>query len=136
MKSVVTGGSGFIGSYLVNTLIDAGREIIVLDHYKNFIYIENLVKGHIFAFKKEAENQIFNLEGKERVSIKKIAETIKKLVGRKVKIEYLPGRPGDYAGKEASNDKVWKVLEWEPKVNFEEGMRRTIEWYKSVNGIK
>jgi len=104
--------------------------------YRNFIYIEDLVKGHIFAFKKEAENQIFNLEGKERVSIKKIAETIKKLVGRKVKIEYLPGRPGDYAGKEASNDKVWKVLGWEPKVNFEEGMRRTIEWYKSVNGIK
>jgi len=104
--------------------------------YRNFIYVEDLVEGHILALKKEAENQIFNLEGKERVTIKQIAETIKKLVGDNVKIEYLPARPGDYAGKEASNDKANKVLEWEPKVSFEEGMKRTIEWYKKAKGIK
>lgn len=104
-------------------------------HYRNFIYVEDLVEGHIFALREEAENQIFNLEGKERVTIKQIADTIKKLVGGNVKIEYLPARPGDYAGKEASNDKVKKVLGWEPKVKFEEGMKRTIDWYKSVKGI-
>lgn len=103
--------------------------------YRNFIYVEDLVEGHIFALTDEAENQIFNLEGKERVTIKQIAETIKKLVGGNFKIEYLPARPGDYAGKEASNDKVQKVLRWEPKINFEEGMKRTIDWYKSVENI-
>ena len=72
-----------------------------------------------------------NLEGIRRITIKEIAETIQQLVDKEVKIEYLPARPGDYEGKEASNDKIKRLLGWEPKVEFEEGMRETIEWYKS-----
>jgi UDP-glucose 4-epimerase len=93
--------------------------------------VEDLADAHILALKKEAENQILNLEGMRRITIKEIAETIQKLVGKNVKIEYLPARPGDYEGKEASNDKIKRLLGWEPKVDFEEGMSKTIAWYKS-----
>ncbi len=100
--------------------------------YRNFIYIEDLAEAHILALKPEAENQILNLEGMRQISIKEVAETIQKLVSNNVKIEYLPARPGDFQGKEASNDKVKRLLGWEPKVDFEEGMGKTIEWYKSI----
>lgn len=99
--------------------------------YRNFIYVEDLADAHIEALKPEAENHIINLEGMRRVTIKEVAETIQNLVPKNVKIEYLPARPGDYQGKEASNDKVKRLLGWEPKIDFEEGMRKTIEWYKS-----
>ena len=99
--------------------------------YRNFIYVEDLADAHVLALKEEAENQILNLEGMRRITIREIAETIQKLVGNNVKIEYLPARPGDYKGKEASNDKIKRLLAWEPRIDFEEGMKKTIAWYKS-----
>ena len=101
--------------------------------YRNFIYVEDLADAHILALKPEGENQIFNLEGIRRISIKEVADTIQKLAPNNVKIEYLPARPGDYQGKEASNDKIKRLLGWEPKVDFEEGMQKTIKWYKSIS---
>ncbi|ODS30225.1 MAG: capsular polysaccharide biosynthesis protein [Candidatus Scalindua rubra] len=99
--------------------------------YRNFIYVEDLADAHVLALINEAENQILNLEGMRRITIKEIAETIQKLVDQEVNIEYIPARPGDYEGKEASNDKIKRLLDWEPKVDFKEGMEKTIAWYKS-----
>ena len=50
-----------------------------------------------------------------------------------VKIEYKEARPGDYEGKIVSSDKAKKELEWEPKVDIEEGIRRYIDWYKMAH---
>ena len=44
----------------------------------------------------------------------------------------MDARPGDYEGKEASNDKIKRLLNWEPKVDFQEGMKNTIDWFKSI----
>ncbi len=99
--------------------------------YRNFIYVEDLADAHLVALKEEAENQIFNLEGMRRVTIKEMAKTIQRLVDTEVRIEYLPARPGDYEGKEASNDKIKRLLGWEPRIDFEEGMKKTISWYRS-----
>ena len=100
--------------------------------YRNFIYVEDLADAHILALNEKAENQILNLEGMRRISIKEMAETIQTLVANDVQIEYLPARPGDYEGKEASNDKIKRLLGWEPTLDFEEGMRKTIEWFKQT----
>jgi nucleoside-diphosphate-sugar epimerase len=62
------------------------------------------------------------------------AETVKKLVGD-VEIEYKEGRPGDFEGKVVLAEKARSELGWEPKVDFEEGVRRYIEWYKQNRKI-
>ncbi|MFC1590760.1 NAD-dependent epimerase/dehydratase family protein [Candidatus Omnitrophota bacterium] len=100
------------------------------NQYRNFVYVEDLADAHVLALRDEAENQIFNLEGMRRITIKEIAETIQKLSNTGVRIEYTPARPGDYEGKEASNDKIKRLLKWEPTVDFEEGMAETIAWFK------
>ena len=51
-----------------------------------------------------------------------------------VSVEYIPERPGDYEGKEASNEKIKRLLGWEPKIDFEDGMKETIDWFKQ-NGF-
>ena len=99
--------------------------------YRNFIYVEDLADAHVLALEDKAENQILNLEGIRRITIKEMAETIQKLVEKDVEIEFMPARPGDFEGKEASNDKIKRLLGWEPKVDFREGMEKTISWYKS-----
>lgn len=105
--------------------------------YRNFVYVEDLADAHILAMdNKKAENQIFNLEGMRKITIREIAETIKKLLGGNVKITHTPARPGDYAGKEVSNMKAKMILGWEPKIDFEEGMKKAISWYKEKHNLK
>ncbi len=97
--------------------------------YRNFIYVEDLAEGNVAALNEVAANQVYNLEGIRPITIKEIAETIKRLVSA-VAIKYTEARPGDYGGAIVSNDKAKKELGWQPQVDFEEGVRRYIEWYK------
>ncbi len=97
--------------------------------FRKFVYVEDLAEGNVLALQSLAKNKIYNLDGNERITIKEIAETIQKIVGD-VKIEYVQGRPGDFSGKEVSSDLAEGELKWSPKVNFEEGVRRYIVWYK------
>ncbi len=99
--------------------------------FRNFIYVEDLAEAHVKTLDGEGENQIFNLEGLRKVSIREVAETIKKLLGGKVEIIFGPARPGDYGGKEVSREKARRLLGWEPTTDFEEGMRRTLAWYRA-----
>lgn len=97
--------------------------------FRKFVYVEDLAEGNVLALKPAGENKIYNLDGSEKVTIKQIAKTIQKLIGN-VKIEYVPGRPGDFSGKEISSERAGRELKWKPKVSFEEGVRRYIAWYK------
>ena len=97
--------------------------------YRNFVYVEDLALGNVAALKNVAANQTYNLEGSKPITIKEVAETVKKLVGD-VEIEYIDARAGDYQGKLISIEKAREELNWEPTVSLEEGVARYIEWYK------
>lgn len=101
--------------------------------FRNFIYVEDLAQAHVDVLGPKGENQIFNLEGLRKVSIKEVAETIRKLLAGRVEIAYTPARPGDYGGKEVSREKARRLLGWEPGIEFEEGMRRTLAWYRQAH---
>ena len=96
---------------------------------RNFIYVEDLAEGNVAALKEIAKNQPYNLEGMRPITVKEVVETVKKLIGD-VEIEYKEERSGDFEGKKVSAEKAKRELGWEPKVDFEEGVRRYIEWYK------
>jgi len=98
--------------------------------FRKFVYVEDLAEGNVSALRPVAENKVYNLDGTERVTIKQIAETIKRILGN-VTIEYVQARPGDFSGKEVSSQLAKSELDWEPKIGFEEGVRRYIEWYKA-----
>lgn len=104
--------------------------------YRNFIYVEDLAKGNVAALSKNAENQIYNLEGLRPITVKEVAETVKKILGEDVEITYTPARAGDYKGKTVLNTKAEQDLNWTPKVDFEEGVRNYIDWYKEQNKIR
>lgn len=97
--------------------------------FRKFVYVEDLAEGNVLALTSPAKNKIYNIDGKEKVTIKQIAETIKKILGD-VKIEYAPARPGDFPGKEVSSELAKKELGWEAKTSFEDGLRKYIKWYR------
>ena len=109
-----------------------GKKIVIFGsgaQRRHFIYIEDLAEGNVAALKEVAANQTYNLEGIRPVTIKEIAETVRRLVGD-VAIEYKKARPGDYSGAIVSTEKARKELGWKPKVDLEEGLTKYIEWYR------
>ena len=84
----------------------------------------------MLALKPIAEHRTYNLDGAEKITIRQIAETVQKIIG-KVEIRYVEERPGDFRGKEGISRRAKEELGWEPKVSFEDGLRRYIEWYET-----
>jgi UDP-glucose 4-epimerase len=103
--------------------------------FRKFVYVEDLAEGNVLAMKPVAANRIYNLDGTERITIKQIAETVQKIVGD-VRIETVPARPGDFSGKEVSSELARTELGWEPRVSFEEGVRRYVAWYRDRVGAE
>lgn len=99
--------------------------------FRQFVYVEDLAEGIVLALKPTAANRIYNLDGSERISILRIAETIQKLLGRG-QIVHGPDRPGDFSGKVVRSLRAEQELGWRPSTPFEEGLRRYLGWYQAL----
>jgi UDP-glucose 4-epimerase len=97
--------------------------------FRNYVYVEDLADAHVLALSDDAENEVFNLEGAEPITIRRVTESIRDTLGIPLSVEFGEARPGDYAGKEVSAEKVKDVLGWVPTTTFEDGMRRYLDWY-------
>jgi UDP-glucose 4-epimerase len=97
--------------------------------YRNYVYVEDLAEAHVLALRPEAANQTFNLEGREKISIRAMVESIGTTLGRPVDVTYIPARTGDYGGREISAAKAERVLGWRATVPFAEGLRRYVDWH-------
>lgn len=117
----------------------AGEPLTIVgdgDQYRNFVYVEDLANAHVKTLCEAGENQVFNLEGMRRVTIREVAEKIKEYVNPDIEIQKLPERPGDYSGKEVSNQKSKDLILWEPTIDFEQGLKNTIKWYLANHNHK
>ncbi|PGL70168.1 NAD-dependent epimerase/dehydratase family protein [Bacillus sp. AFS055030] len=99
--------------------------------FRNFIYVEDLATGCVAALSENAQNQIINIAGQEAISINKIAETIKEILGPHTVIEYIPSREGDFLGTLVSIDKAKQLLEWAPKKTLYDGIVDYLNWILS-----
>lgn len=117
----------------------AGEPIVISGdglQFRRFIYVEDLAEGNVAALKPVAKNRIYNLDGREKVTIRQIAETVRKVVGRDIEIKFSEGRPGDFGGKEVSTRRASEELGWQPRVDFEEGIRRYVAWYTEREAMR
>jgi len=102
--------------------------------YRNFVYVRDLAEAHVLAMKEAGANQTYNLEGLQKVTVLDVAEGIRAAIGDHVKIEFVPERPGDFGGKKVAAEKARKELGWQPAVEFKDGLRKTIEWFRQKWG--
>ena len=100
------------------------------DQYRKFIYVRDMAEGHVLAMNDVAANKTYNLEGARKVTVLEVAEGIRRVLGNGVRIEFGPERAGDFAGKEVSGEKARRELGWSPRVDFEEGIRLTVDWFR------
>ena len=100
------------------------------EQIRDFIYIDDLAQAHIDVLGLSGFN-IFNIGTEKGIKVKDVVDEIFKIVGYKVPIADLGKRPGDVAATYASSEKLKKAVGWKAKVNLREGLKRTIEYYKS-----
>jgi len=104
------------------------------DQFRKFLYIGDMARAHVLAMEEKAANQTYNIEGARQVTILEVAEGIRDLLGEQVRIEFVPERPGDFRGKEIDYAKAKAELGWEPTVEFRDGLRRTLDWFREKWG--
>lgn len=97
--------------------------------FRKFVYVEDLARGNLLALAKDAENKVFNLDGAEKVTIRRLAEIVGRQTGG-ANIVFTPPRQGDFGGKDVSSRRAHDVLGWAPQIDIDEGVKRCVAWHK------
>ncbi len=99
---------------------------------RDFTYVANVVDGVLRACDAPgASGVVINVATGDRISLNRLFETMRKLIGADVKPAYGPPRAGDVRDSQADISRATELLGYEPLVRLEEGLRRTIDWYRS-----
>jgi len=100
---------------------------------RDFTYIDNAVEANLLACKAPAAKvagQMFNVATGRRVSLNETFKLLQPLTSYKGQPKYGPERGGDIKHSLADISKAEAGLGYKPKIDFEEGLRRTVEWYR------
>ena len=100
---------------------------------RDFTYIDNAVDANLLACKAPAAKvagQMFNVATGRRVSLNETFKLLQPLTSYKGQPKYGPERGGDIKHSLADISKAEAGLGYKPKIDFEEGLRRTVEWYR------
>src|SRR5438552_1710100 len=96
---------------------------------RNWTYIEDIVEGTILAGEKINDGTAINLGTMERIRVIDCAKMVCEFTGHQADIKLRPDMPTGPLNRVADNSLAKKLLGWEPKVLFREGLKRTIDWY-------
>ena len=100
---------------------------------RDFTYIDNAVSANLLAAQAptaKVAGRVFNVATGTRVDLNQTFELLKKMTGYSGNVKYAAERGGDIKHSLADITLATKALGYEPKVNFEEGLQRTVEWYR------
>jgi UDP-glucuronate decarboxylase len=98
---------------------------------RSFSYVSDTVAGIMkLATANNIKGEVVNIGNPHEITINELAETIKKLTGSKSKINHLPPQPDDPIRRRPDISKAIKILKWQPRVDLQQGLRKTIEWFK------
>jgi len=133
-------GSQYSGvvSRFISALLSNERPVIFGDgeQSRDFTYIDNVVFANMNAGSaKEASGKVINVANGQRITLNQLLAELKDLTGRQdVTAEYRESRVGDVRHSLADNTMARELLGYETKVDLREGLKRTIDWFKSKRG--
>ncbi|HSV32947.1 MAG TPA: SDR family oxidoreductase [Pyrinomonadaceae bacterium] len=126
--------SGVISRF-VTALIQGQRPVIYGDgeQSRDFTYISNVVDANMrAAHSAKAVGQVINVGNGVRVTLNNLFSRLKSLTGQyNIEAEYQDARKGDVRHSLADISRARELLGYEPRVDLEEGLRLTIEWWNS-----
>ncbi len=104
---------------------------------RDFTFVANVVDETLLACETpEASGKVFNGGTGARITLNQVLQLLGKITGKTIKPKYEPSRNGDILHSQADISQARRVMGYEPAVHFEDGLRRTWEWYENNFGKK
>ena len=101
---------------------------------RDFTYIDNVVDANVLAARApKASGEAFNVGCGNRVSLLDIIARLERLLGHRLERRHAPGRAGDVPHTLADIGKAQRLLGYEAGVDFDEGLRRTVDYFKTAS---
>ncbi len=98
---------------------------------RDFTYVANVVEANLLAATGDCESGIvLNCACHERTSVNRLIEELNRILGKNIVPEYAEHRAGDIRDSYAAIDRAKKAIAYIPKITFNEGLKRTVEWYR------
>ena len=101
---------------------------------RDFTYVDNVVKANFLAATTpKIKHEVFNVANGDDNTVLQLVDMLNQIIGKSIKPEFLPIRPGDVFRTLADVTKITKILNFKPDFNFEEGLKRTVKWFETNN---
>jgi nucleoside-diphosphate-sugar epimerase len=128
-------GSPYSGvlSRFITALLDGGQPVVFGDgeQSRDFTYVDNVVDATLRAAETPGvSGMVFNVGTGGRFTLNQTLDLLGKIAGRPTNPRYDPPRTGDIRDSQADIGLARRLLGYEPRIGFEEGLRRTWEWYR------
>lgn len=99
---------------------------------RDFTYVENVVEGNWLAAQSEVANgQMMNLATGKAVNLIELVDKLNHILGTQIEPIHLPARTGDIKHSCADIERARRLLGYEAVVDFDSGLAKTVEWYRS-----
>lgn len=115
------------------TLLLNGEQPVIFgdgEQSRDFTYVDDVVQANILAAEGDVTGETFNIGCGNRATVNELVETLNELLGTDIDAVYDDRRPGDVRHSYADISKAKEQLGYEPKVDFGEGLERTIGFFE------
>jgi len=102
---------------------------------RDFIHVRDVARAVELAMEKQVYREKFNIASGKPVTIRELAEIVRRIACRECPVEYRPPRPGDIEHSYADISKAVRVLGFKPQIELEEGLRELVEFAKRYGSI-
>jgi UDP-glucose 4-epimerase len=131
-RQVASDYSGVISIFIDQAL--SGEDITVHgdgEQTRDFVFIDDVVQANLDAATTDAVGEAYNVGTGESVTIRELAELIQDITDTCSDIVHTDARTGDIEHSKADISKARADLGYEPTVSLREGLKQTIEWYRT-----
>jgi UDP-glucose 4-epimerase len=125
------GESGVIAIFL--EMIGEGKQLVINGdgtHTRDYVYVSDVVKANVLALDSDFIGEL-NIGTQTETSTNQVFDKLVAELALDLKKEYGPERIGEQVTSALDYSKAKEILGWEPSVGFDEGVKKTVEWFKS-----
>ena len=120
---------------LIRKIINAKTEVSIWgsgNQTRAFVYVDDVARGMLMTLEKLTIPDPINIGTNEEIKIKDLVSMIVKITGRNdLQIKYDTTKPEGQLRKTADTKKAEELIQYKPKYSLEEGLKHTIDWYRS-----
>ncbi len=112
-----------------------GKQPIIFgdgEQSRDFTYVDNVVWANLLSAQAKTQGISLNVACGERYTLNQLVKTLNAILGCRIQPIYKPSRPGDIRHSQADISEAKKKIGFRSTVGFEEGLRRTVAWFKDT----